>query len=245
MFRETAHRPWPLPDAPWVLSQSWHHLLFAHWPISPDVLRPLIPRGLELDTFDGQGWLGVVPFDVHDFKLRGLVPLPFMTAFPELNVRTYVVADDKPGVWFFSLDAASALAVSGARRFYHLPYFNAEMTVRVEQDRVIYSSRRTHRHAPSAEFSATYRPTGPVYHSQPRSLDHWLTARFCLYAADNDGRLYRADIHHAPWPLQPAEADIRTNTMALAHGIQLPDLPLLLLHYARRLDVAMWLVQRV
>ena len=244
MFEETAHRPWPLPNAPWVFSQSWHHLLFAHWPVPPDALRPLIPGGLQLDTFEGQAWLGVVPFDIRSFKLRDLVPLPFMSAFPELNVRTYVTGKDKPGVWFFSLDAASKLAVAGARAIYHLPYFNASMSVRVEGETVHYWSRRTHRNALPAEFVGTYRPTGPVYRSQPGTLDHWLTERYCLYAADRRGRLYRGEIHHHPWPLQPAEPEITTNTMAMAHGIHLPDL-LPLLHYARRLDVAMWPVYRI
>lgn len=244
MFEETAHRPWPLPAAPWLLSQSWHHLLFAHWPLPPDMLRPLIPIGLELDTFEGQGWLGVVPFDIRAFKLRGVAPLPFMSAFPELNVRTYVVAEGKPGVWFFSLDAASALAVSGARTVYHLPYFNAEMTVRTQGETVIYSSQRRHRDAPPAEFQASYRPAGPAYRSQPGALDYWLTERYCLYAADGGGRLYRGDIHHAPWPLQPAEAEIATNSMGLAHGIRLPDTPPLL-HYARRLDVGLWPVRPI
>jgi uncharacterized protein YqjF (DUF2071 family) len=244
MFDETTHRPWPLPDAPWALSQCWHHLLFAHWPLPPAVLHPLIPDGLELDTFDGQGWLGIVPFDIRAFKLRGLVPLPLMSVFPELNVRTYVVAEGRPGVWFFSLDAASALAVSGARAVYHLPYFSADMSARTQGETMIYSSRRTHRHAPPAEFQASYHPVGPVYRSQPGALDYWLTERYCLYATDGGGQLYRGDIHHQPWPLQPAEAEIVMNTMALAHGIQLPDTAPLL-HYARRLDVALWLVHRV
>ncbi len=244
MFDLTDHRPWPLPDAPWVLSQSWHHLLFAHWPLSPEALRPLIPRGLELETFDGQAWLGVVPFDIQDFKLRGLVPLPLMTAFLELNVRTYVTAEGKAGIWFFSLDAASAMAVAGARALYHLPYFNAAMSIRVVGDTLTYTSRRTHRHAPSAVFEGSYRPTGPVYCAQPGTLENWLTERYCLYAADGRGRLYRGEIHHQPWPLQPAEATIATNTMAQPHGFQLPDwLPLL--HYARRLDVALWPVRQV
>jgi hypothetical protein len=244
MFNETAHRPWPLPVAPWLLSQSWHHLLFAHWPLPPDSLRPLIPGGLELDTFEGQAWVGVVPFDIRTFKLRAIVPLPFMPAFPEINVRTYVVADGKPGVWFFSLDAANALAVSGARTVYHLPYFNAEMSVRTQGETVIYSSQRKHHNAPPAEFQATYRPIGPIYRSQPGALDYWLTERYCLYAADRRGRLYRGDIHHRPWPLQPAEAEIAPNSMALAHGIQLPDTAPLL-HYARRLDVALWIARPI
>jgi uncharacterized protein len=242
MFAVTDHRPWPLPDTRWALSQSWHHLLFAHWPVPVEALRPLIPRELELDTFEGQAWLGVVPFDIQDFKLRGVVPLPFMTAFLELNVRTYVTAGGKAGVWFFSLDAASTMAVMGARALYRLPYFNAVMSLRVEGETVTYTSRRTHRSAPPAVFEGSYRPTGPVYRAQPGTLEHWLTERYCLYSVDGRGRLYRGEIHHQPWPLQPAEAHLTTNTMV--HGIQLLDL-LPLLHYARRLDVALWAIRRV
>jgi uncharacterized protein YqjF (DUF2071 family) len=210
----------------------------------PEALRPLIPGGLTLDTFDGEGWVGIVPFDIPSFKLRGVVPLPFMSAFPELNVRTYVVAEGKPGVWFFSLDAASKMAVRGARVGYHLPYFHAEMSIRVEGETANYSSRRLDPDTRPAEFKASYRPVGPVYYSQPGNPDHWLTERYCLYAADRRGRLYRAEIHHIPWPLQAAEADITTNSMALAHGIDLPD-KAPLLHYSRQQDVAIWLAHRI
>lgn len=236
---DTAHRPWPLPLSPWLIGQQWDHLLFAHWPVAAEALRPLIPARLELDTFEKQAWLGIVPFDIRVFRLRGI---PLLPAFLELNVRTYVTAGGRPGVWFFSLDAANALAVSSARWWYHLPYFNAAMSLRVDRDTVAYASRRTHHAAPSAEFEARYRPVGAVYRSQPGTLDHWLTERYCLYAADRSGRLYRGEIHHAPWPLQPAEAELRVNTMTLAHGVRLPDTAPLL-HYARRLEVAIWPVR--
>src|SRR6478736_184531 len=114
ILRQTAHRPWSLPDGPWTMTQTWHDLLFAHWRIRLDVMRPLVPRELEIDTFDGSAWIGVVPFRMSAVRMRGLPPVPGASAFPELNVRTYVRYGGRAGVWFFSLDAESALAVFAA-----------------------------------------------------------------------------------------------------------------------------------
>ncbi len=118
-----AHRPWPLPEGPWIMTQSWHDLLFAHWPVAADLLRARVPPGLELDLFERQAWLGVIPFHMTNVAPRGVPALPFVSAFPEINVRTYVRVGDKPGVYFFSLDAGNPLAVSVARGMFHLPYF--------------------------------------------------------------------------------------------------------------------------
>ncbi len=234
-----SHRPWPRPTRPWIMSQAWCDLLFAHWPVPVASLRPLIPPGLSIDTFDGWAWIGVVPFFMRRTRPFRL-PLPFgLGDLPELNVRTYVVAGDKPGVWFFSLDAASRPAVRAARFWYHLPYFDARMTVTPEGDGIRYHSQRTHRGAPPAGFIARYRPTGEVYHSQPGSLEHWLTERYCLYAADHRGRLFRGENHHVQWSLQPAEAEIEYNTMTQPIGLTLPDAPPLL-HFARRIDSIFW-----
>ncbi len=240
----TAHRPWPLPAGPWVMMQTWHDLLFAHWPVAPEVLRPLVPGALPLDTFEGQAWVGVVPFRMSGVRPRGLPSLPWLSAFPELNVRTYVVVDGKPGVAFFSLDAGNPIAVALARALFHLPYFTAAMRLRRDGETIYYTSRRTHRGAPPAELEATYRPIGPVYHARPGTLAHWLTERYCLYTHTPRGTLLRAEIHHPHWPLQPAEADFALQTMARGHGITLPDTPPLL-HYAHRLDVLVWAPARV
>ena len=238
ILTNTAHRPWPYPSQRWLMTQSWNKLLFAHWPLSPDVLRPLIPTELQIDTFDGQAWLGVVPFYMSHVRGHGLPLIAGTNAFPELNVRTYVTDGEKPGVWFFSLDAANPLAVFGARRFFHLPYFNARMSLNQQGELVTYTSHRTRRNAASANFDATYRPVSQVYHSSPGTLLSWLTERYALYAYWR-GRLYRGEVHHAPWPLQDAEAEIRVNTLAQAAGIDLPDCDPLL-HYAERLDVLGW-----
>lgn len=234
------HRPFPAPMLPWAMAMRWSALLFAHWPVTPDVLRPLIPRGLELDTFDGEAWLGVVPFLMSGVRGRCLPRVPFAHAFPELNVRTYVTRGGKPGVWFFSLDAAHRLAVRVARATFRLPYFDAAMRCERQGDSIRYESRRTHRGAVPAEFAATYQPVGPVYCSRPGDLDHWLTERYCLYTAGRRGVVRRGDIHHAPWPLQPAEAAFDVLRMTELLGVRLPDVPPRL-QYAASLDVVAWL----
>jgi uncharacterized protein len=220
--------------------QTWRNLLFAHWPLAPDSLRRLIPPGLTLHTFEGQAWLAVTPFVITGLRARGLPPIPGLSAFPELNVRTYVTAEGKPGVFFFSLDAGSALAVRAARALYSLPYFRAQMTADVRGGTIAYASRRTHRGAPAAELRGDYRPTGAVAFSTSSSLAAWLTERYCLYAVDRGGDLHRAEIDHPRWPLQPAEAEIRVNTMTTGLGLELPPVAPLL-HFSARLDVRIWL----
>jgi uncharacterized protein YqjF (DUF2071 family) len=185
----------------------------------------------------------VVPFRMKHVGPRGLNWLPGVSAFPELNVRTYVVADGKPGVWFFSLDAASRMAVWAARAGFHLPYFHARMSCEERDGWVEYHSERRHRNAPPGEFHGRYRSVGPVYHSTPGTLEHWLTERYCLYAQDRAGRICRGEIHHVPWPLQKAEAEITTCTVTNGWSIPLPAEPPLL-HFVRRIDVIGWLLER-
>jgi hypothetical protein len=219
----------------------WHDLLFAHWPVPAAELRPQVPRGLELDTFDGEAWLGVVPFTMSGVRPPFTPPLPGVSRFAEMNVRTYVTAGGKPGVWFFSLDAASRIAVRAARTFFHLPYFDARMAVASRDGFVHYRSERTHRGAPEARFAARYRGAGA---SVRNDLASFLTERYCLYAARSDGRLYRGEIDHPPWPLQLAEAEIETLDMTRLLGMDLPDTRPLL-HFASRLDVVAWLLESV
>jgi uncharacterized protein YqjF (DUF2071 family) len=180
MYR-TSQRPYPLPQKPWIMRQVWHELLFAHWPFSPTIIHPLIPTCLELDTFERTAWLGIVPFHMSGVRPRGFPSTPGLSAFPELNVRTYVVKNGIPGVYFFSLDAGNPIAVAFARSLFHLPYFNARMSSRMLDDTVHYTSQRTHRGAPSADYRARYRPIAPVVESRPGSLEAWLTERYALY----------------------------------------------------------------
>jgi uncharacterized protein len=240
----TSHRPWPAPSRPWVLAQQWHHLLFAHWPLPLATLRPLIPAGLEVDTFGGEAWVGVVPFRMMGVHRRGIPAAAWYSEFPELNVRTYVRVGDRPGVYFFSLDASSPAAVWTARRWAGLPYFRADMDVGHEGETIVYRSRRTHPGAPPAEFAARYAPVGAPFRADPSTLEHWLTERYCLYTVNDKGVPRRLEVHHAPWPLQPARAEITLNTMASAAGIALPNIPPIC-HFARRLDVVTWGPRRV
>jgi uncharacterized protein YqjF (DUF2071 family) len=222
----------------------WHALAFLHWPLPADALRPHLPPPLELEAFDGSAWLGIVPFRMSKVHRRGVPPLPLVSAMTELNVRTYVRAEGKPGVWFFSLDTTSRLAVRGARRFYFLSYFDAVMSMTRRGEWIDYRSRRVHRGAAPAEFDGSYRPTGPAQPPRIGSLDYFLTERYCLYCADRAGRAYRADIAHAPWPLRAAEAEIRLNRMTEQIGVTLPDRAPLL-HYAESLDVIFWPPQKL
>jgi uncharacterized protein YqjF (DUF2071 family) len=236
-LEETAHRPWPVPESSWVMGQTWDDLLFAHWRAAPESLRVLLPAGLELDLFEGEAWLAVTPFRVTGLRPRGLPPVPFVSSFLELNTRTYVTTGGKPGIWFFSLDASSELAVEGARRGYKLPYFRAEMRTERRDGWLGYECRRRDPQGEPASFRGRYRPSGDVIDPDPRSLAHFLTERYCAYTTD-EGRLKRIEIHHRPWPLQPAEAEIEESTMPPS-GVQLlDDDPLL--HFSARQDVVIW-----
>ena len=218
---------------------QWHDVAFLHWPVSVTALRPLIPASLQIDTYDGTAWVGIVPFRMERVRLRTAPPVPTTHSFPELNVRTYVRAAGRAGVWFFSLDAASRLAVRGARFLYNLPYFDARMRVAADGDAVVYRSERTHKGAASAEFAGRYAPTAAVYEATPETLDHFLVERYCLFTYDRHRGTGIIDIDHPPWPLQRGVVDTATNTMAAAAGITLPARKPLV-HFARALEVHAW-----
>ncbi|MGH7162048.1 MAG: YqjF family protein, partial [Planctomycetota bacterium] len=189
---------------PWILSQRWHDLLFAHWPLPAAELRAAVPPALSLETCEGSAWISVVALRMSGIRFRRMPPVPGLSAFRELNVRTYVTGPAGPGVWFLSLDAGSRAAVAVARRWFRLPYYRARLLSEVDGEGFSYRSRRTHRGAPPAEFAAWYAPAGPKRTAAPGSLDHWLVERYALYAADPEGRPLAARIAHEPWPLQTA-----------------------------------------
>jgi len=222
------------------MAQRWHDLLFAHWPVAPEVMRTLVPSQLTLDMFDDHCWLGVVPFWMSGVRARGLPALPGLSRFPELNVRTYVTFGNKAGVYFFSLDAANRPVVHAARAFYHLPYFFAEMSAEGAGEEIHYFSRRRDG---KAEFRGRYRPIGLVRLREPGTIEHWLSERYCLYTV-HEGHVYRGEIHHQPWPLQDASAEITSNSMAEGAGLVLPHTQPLL-HFARRLDVMIWPLRQI
>ena len=221
------------------MQQTWHDLLFAHWPLPVAAIRPLVPEALELDTFDGQCWIGVVPFRMSGIRRRGLPALPGVSRFPELNVRTYVTYGGKAGVYFFSLDAANLAAVWAARRFYHLPYFHAGMSCVPVGENICYASRRG---SSAAEFRGVYGPTSEIRRREKGSIEHWLSERYCLYTI-HEGQVFRGEIHHQAWPLQDAQAEIEVNNVAAAAGITLSD-SRPLLHFARKLEVLIWPLRR-
>src|SRR5215218_1020008 len=239
----TAHRPWLLPARPWAMGQSWCDLLFAHWPVPAEQIRAHVAPELELDLFDGEAWVSVTPFEVRGTRVRGVLPPPVLSRFPELNVRTYVTVADRPGIWFFSLDAASSLAVMAARAAYRLPYFRAAMAIDAPDEPWIeYRSERTDPRGAPAAFRGRYRARGGHRHADPGSLEAWLVERYRLYTVDG-GRVYAGDIHHRPWTLQYAEADIEANTMAAPVGLDLDGEPLV--QYAARQDVVFWPLVRI
>lgn len=234
-----AHRPWPLPSGPWIMRQSWHDLLFAHWPLPAADVRAKVPAELELETHGGDAWIGVVPFRMSGVRPRGLPALPWLSAFPELNLRTYVRFEGRPGVWFFTLEASQRIAVLVARRWFHLPYHHARMSSVRRGEELEYASLRLDRRGAPASFRARYGPTSPVRQARPGSFEHWATERYCLYAVTPRRQVLRGEIHHPPWPLQDARIAIEESTIAAAHGLTLPARAPVL-HFARRQEVLVW-----
>jgi uncharacterized protein YqjF (DUF2071 family) len=239
ILSQTSHRPWPLPTGSWAMTQRWNDLLFAHWPIPAMQMAHLIPPGLVLDTFDGSAWVGVVPFWMDRIRLRGMPLIPGANRFPELNLRTYVRErhSNLPGVFFFSLDAANPAAVLAARAFFKLPYYWAHMKIETKDGREFHYQSTRLLTVKDVRFRASYRSL-----CQPGTkggLESFLTERYCLYTTDKQGTLYRGNIHHLPWPLEMAEAEIEINELPQVHGIQLPEVKPVL-HYARELVVYVW-----
>lgn len=238
------HRPYAMPRSPWVMTQTWHDLLFLHWPVDARMLQALLPAGLELDLHDGQAYISMTPFHMTNVAPRGIPALPGISSMPELNVRTYVVAKDIPGIYFFSLDAGNPLAVGAARTMFYLPYYSARMRVDTRDGWIHYRSRRIGRVGRSAEFRGRYRGVGAARPPARGTLEYFLTERYCLYTFDQSFHMYRVEIHHGPWPLALAEAEIEVNTMADANDIRLPSVSPLA-HFAKRQDTVVWPLQRV
>jgi len=233
------HRPWPLPPGRWTLGQTWQDLLFAHWRVPIEEIRDFLPHGLEAEQRDGSAWLGIVPFRLSALRLRGGLPVPSLSSFLQVNVRTYVrAADGKPGVWLFSLDASSGLAVRAARRAYRLPYFHARVSFdRTGDWRDVECTRIGER---GKVFSGRYRPAGEVFQAEPGSLEWFLAERYCLYANDRSGALCRAEIHHGPWRLQHADAELELASIAPVAPRGEP-----VCHFAASQDTVIWPLERI
>ena len=238
-LQRVEHRPWPPPEGSWALGQTREDLLFAHWRVPLEEVRHHVPHELEIELHDGSAWLGIVPFRMSAVRARGALPVPGASSFLELNVRTYVrTADEKPGVWFFSLDASSRLAVEVARRSYRLPYFRARMALDRHDGWTEYECTRLGERG--KVFSGRYRAVGDVFHAEPGSLEWFLTERYCLCTSGPAGTLHRAEIHHDLWPLQPAEAEIELTSIA-PFGLRGEPI----CHVAGRQDVVVWPLERL
>ncbi len=221
----------------------WHDLCFLHWRVEPELLAPLLPPPLVLDTFDGAAWLGVVPFLMSDVSPRMIPRVRRVADFGELNVRTYVTAGGKPGVWFLSLDAGGRLAVRVARAAFNLPYHDASIALQRDGDTFHYTSARDDARSGAVELDVRYRPTGPPVRSEPGSLEYYLVERYCLYAANRRGHTRRQEVDHVPWPLQPATAEIARCSVTAPFGIPLEGPPMA--HFSASLDVVAWLQGRL
>lgn len=204
---------------PWVMQQRWHHLLFAHWRVPVETIARRLPPGMDVDVYDGSAWVSVIPFYMTGVRFRAMPPIPTAHAFAELNVRTYVRCNGQPGIWFFSLDAASTLAVIGARLGAALPYYPAKMRVEFGSPAIDYYCQRLGVTGAPAVFDATYQLTGPqILSADPGSLDFFLTERYCLFSSDGR-RIWRVDVEHPRWTLSAAHVVFRRNTMLEAAGI--------------------------
>lgn len=238
------------PDQQVLMYQNWHHLLFLHWEIPPQELQALLPPRLTLDTFDGKAYVGLIPFTMTGVRPILTPPLPWISSFHEVNVRTYVHLDGRdPGVWFFSLDASSRIAVAAARAMYHLSYFEAEMDLRVGEGVLpvieVDSHRTDARGAQPANLHARYRAVeGPVQAAAPGTIEHFLIERYILYAQDEERQLYRARVHHEPYPVQKAEVLALDETLVWAAGLRRSE-GVELRHYAREVRVKIFGLERV
>ena len=217
--------------------------MFAHWPASVDRLRPLVPAALTIQEFAGSSWVGIVPFRIEGLSPRGVPDLPGLAAFPELNLRLYVEAEGKPGIFFISLDAASAGAVAGARLAFNLPYFHARMSATMAAGAVRFQSVR--RRDATIRFEADYAPVGDVFEPAVGSIEYFLTERYCLYARRRRGGVKRLEVQHSPWRLRFAEGQILDNTLASRQGVVMDERARPLLHVAEPQDVLAWLPSTV
>jgi uncharacterized protein len=239
-----SHKPRPLPTGRWAISQRWNDLLFAHWPVPAAAIAALLPEGLQVDTFQGAAWLGIVPFWLDRLKVRGVPRIPVFRSLPDLNLRTYVREEHSRGrgLYCFSMDAGNLLAVAAARTFYHLPYYWADMRLerRSVREFAFYSRRRFA--AATVTFQARYRGLGPrlgQMDGRSGTLESFFSERDCLYTRNREGEAIRANIHQVAGPLEDAEAVIERNSLAETIGITLPNCEPVL-HYSRRMAVYVW-----
>lgn len=225
----------------WIMKQTWDDLLFLHWPVDASWLQSLLPFELEVDTFDGLAWIGIVPFEMNKIRFRGLPAVPFASRLLELNVRTYVRYGDKQGVYFFSLDASNMPGVLMARKVFHLPYFKADMVKRKGNQQVDFSSSRTHKGVREATYQIKYEPTSKPYKAKKGDLDFWLTERDRLFIVRN-GSVLQGKIHHDKWPLQHAKAEVLHDTLSDHYGYKKDQV---ITHFSKSVTTYLWPFEKV
>ncbi|WP_338787239.1 DUF2071 domain-containing protein [Metabacillus sp. FJAT-53654] len=244
LLNDIIHRPFPLPSKKWIMRQTWSNLFFLHWPIPPEALRPHIPAPLQIDTFDHNAWLGIVAFVIEGIYPRGLSSVSLTPKFLEVNVRTYVQYDGKPGVYFMSLDVENWASRTIAKRWYRLPYYPARMSFQNEGKTIHFQSIRKSTTNAQITFSGSFRPSQEVNFANTGTLDHWLTERYCLYSFDNRGNTYCGEIHHPPWPLQKAETQIGMNTLFSPFNIDLSNVKPIA-HFSKGFDSLIWNIRKI
>jgi uncharacterized protein len=231
-------RGWPL------MHQTWDKLLFLHWSMKPEMLRPLIPSSLDIDTWEGMAWVGVTPFTLRGIRPPWLPALPLVSQSLELNVRTYVRQGRVPGIWFLSLDASNSLAVWASRVGFALPYFRAEMDLKMRSDSFEFRSRRIHADSAPGKFHAKWQLGARLPEAVPGTRDFFLIERYVLYSSSG-GRLYRAWVHHRPWPLCMAHIEWLSSNVLESDGIGPPQEPPLVHAQAEPLSVWVWPPRRI
>lgn len=244
LLNDIAHRSWPLTSTNWIMRQSWRNLLFTHWPIPPEILRPYIPSSLQIDTFDGSAWLGVVVFEMKGIYSRGLSSVSLTPKFSEVNVRTYVQYDGKPGVYFLSLDVGDWASLTIAKRWYRLPYHPAHISIQKEGQTFHYESIRKGKTTAFVTSKGTYTPLLDVFFPSEGTLDHWLTERYCLFSTNHRANIYCGEIHHCPWPLQKVETEITKHTLFEPFHMDLKDVQPIA-HFSKGVDSLMWNIKKI
>ncbi|MCJ7842651.1 DUF2071 domain-containing protein [Lederbergia sp. NSJ-179] len=240
-FLETNQRPFPLPESRWLMTQTWNHLLFCHWPIDEKVIQPLIPPEFELDKFAGKAWLGVIPFQVTDMRIRGLPKPPYLHTYLELNIRTYVTYKGTPGIYFLALDADKWSAVWGGKIGALLPYRKANMEMQERKNRIHFQSKPLDPSQKERTLSIQYQPISESYSPTTDSLEYWLFERYCFFILFKN-RVFRGDIHHNHWKVSQAVAKIDQPFFFTLFQNR-HDAPLF--HYTRKKQAFMWMLNKV
>lgn len=240
----TGHRPYVLPSRPWIMRQVWQNFIFVHWPVSMESIRALVPSCLEIDTFDRQAWIGIYTFRTQGLYLRGFPSLSLFSPFYGINLRTYVTYKGKPGVYFIHLNSTHWTALRIARAWYRLNYFHAKIRFSNDGEYLVYDGIIQSHKGTSSTYHIRFSPESMVYYPQREKLDYFLTERYCLYSVDSKDHLYCAEIHHSPWPLQKANAEILNNSLTKFYNLQLTNQKPVF-HFSKGVDVLIWNINRL